>query len=85
MPNKRYYRAIENLYVDKLDENGFSTDESYLVPVGSIWELVPDTSYHVSDVHLEGVEGEENFLQWIEITTEHLEDYFEQMESVNEG
>lgn len=78
------YKCIQDFYVEKYDDNGFYTEKDFLIPKDSIWELSTGRlEIAVSPcVRLERVWKSKSAktMPWIEITPEHLEQYFEKVE-----
>ena len=77
------YICIKNLYLDKYDDNGFPIENKYVrIPKGSIWEEDTKTPNFIASkdcVHLDRLfkSKKAKTHQWIEITKEHLETYFQ--------
>ena len=79
-----FYKCIKELCIEKYDEDDFIIENKYFtVPKDSIWE---------QDVHQMFIGGKEHVhldrvwkskkaktSQWIEITLDYLEEYFEVM------
>lgn len=78
------YRCIQDFYVEKYDGDGFPTDKYALIPKDSIWMLSTERlEIAVSPcVRLERVWKSKRYKTrpWIEITPEHLEQFFEKVE-----
>lgn len=66
------YRCIKGFCIDCCDGDGFRVDETFDVEEGTVYE---ETTENIigGDVHLE---TENN---WIEISKEHLKEYFEEV------
>ena len=77
------YRCIQDFYVEKCDEDGFSTDKYACIPKDSIWTLSSESLEFAesSYVRLERVWKSKSAKTrpWIEITPEHLEQFFEKV------
>ena len=76
------YVCIKDLYLDKYDDNGFYIENQCVrISKGSIWED-EKTSYRFiggsDSIHLDRVwkSKKAKTHQWIEITKEHLSQYF---------
>ena len=86
------YRCIKEFSLEKYDEDGFLMEGKYLtVPVESVWErqeseLIYNIIGDKDCVHLERVwkSKKAKSVQWIEITKEHLAEYFEPIEQKGE-
>lgn len=84
------YRCIKEFSLEKYDEDCFLVEGKYfIVPVGSVWKVDSIFSNIVASddcVHLdrEWKSKKVNSVQWIEITKEHLAEYFEQIEQKGE-
>ena len=78
------YRCIRDVYINKYDGDGFCTDKYVFIPKDSIWALSSENlEIAVSPcVRLERVWKSKSAktMPWIEITPEHLEQYFEKVE-----
>lgn len=78
------YRCIRDFYIEKYDEDGFFTDKYICIPKGSIWDLSTGRLEIAESpcVRLERVWKSKGAKTrpWIEITPEHLEQYFEKAE-----
>ena len=73
------YKCIKNLYIDKYDEDGFSTGEWFFVTVGSIWEVDNDTPKIIGDNDTVRLVSE---YKWIEILKSTLLEHFEEIKMV---
>ena len=73
------YRCIETFYLDECDDNGFPTDKQFAIVKGSRWQEDTDCKERMvggSDtVRLDRLAPKK--CQWIEITKERLEEFFE--------
>ena len=75
------YKCKKSFCVDKYDGDGFLIENSsILIEEGTIYEL--DESGHMvigrkDHVHLDSVDNG----SWLEITKEHLNEYFEEVEA----
>lgn len=67
------YRCTESFAVMLCDDDGFSMDKEKAVEAGSEWQ---QTENYVigGEIHLERIGAE---WEWLEVTKEHLETYFE--------
>ncbi len=72
------YRCIKGFAVNNSDDDGFLTEELINIEVGSEWE-VDESGYRMvgdsDSVRLEAEDG-----SWLEITKEHLSEYFTAVE-----
>ncbi|KFX55811.1 hypothetical protein FDC50_15025 [Clostridium botulinum] len=71
------YVCIKGFNVPLCDDNGFDIENEYTdVEVGTVWYVPEDEEYRLvgGEVRLE-----HNVFGWIEITNEHLNEYFEPM------
>jgi len=68
------YRCTKGFLIEKTDDNGFMSDEYMTIPEGSTWDVPEEEDYRFvgGEVRLETDEGE-----WIEISLETLNEYFE--------
>lgn len=73
------YECIKELCLDKVDGDGFTIPNEYsYIPVGSLWYA--DTSSIIGgEIHLESKSQDADF-GWIEITKEHLGEYFKEID-----
>lgn len=72
------YKCVKEMTLEIVDGDGFGIPNKYgHVPVGSIW-YEEDTSIIGGEIHLECASGADG-MGWIEITKEHLKEYFEQI------
>lgn len=74
------YKCIKSFCVDNYDADGFLIENSStVIEEGKIYEL-DESGYMMiggSDhVHLDAVDG-----SWLEITKEHLKEYFDEVEA----
>lgn len=74
------YKCIKSFCVDNYDADGFLIENSStVIEEGKIYEL-DESGYMMiggSDhVHLDSVDG-----SWLEITKEHLKEYFDEVEA----
>ena len=68
------YECIKGFSIEVCDEDGFTIENEYMdIDKGTIWYIPEDEDYRFIDgeVRLENDDAE-----WIEITKEHLEEYF---------
>lgn len=78
----KVYECIKDLYLEKYDDNGFPIENKYVcVPKGSKWELDAKSPNFIAPndcVHLDRIwkSKKAKTHQWIEITKEHLSEYF---------
>ena len=72
------YKCIKTFYVEKYDDNLFSTGKYMCVPKDSVWEI-SDTNFGMSDIQLIRIWKTKNAktMPYIEITEERLKAYFE--------
>lgn len=68
------YRCIKNFNIEIYDDDWDPTGEYTVVYSGTIWELDENTNNISGEVHLDN----EN-LEWIEISRDTLEEYFEEV------
>ena len=78
------YRCIKPYQVNKCDDDGFDTEESYYINEGDIYELDTENSYRIvgGDLHLDLVEdcnGNKCTGGWFETFEEVLKEYFEEV------
>ncbi len=75
--NVKKYRCKKSFYVDKYDNDGFLIeDDGMVIEEGETYTL--DDSGHTivgGDVHLDREDG-----LWLEISREHLTEFFEEVE-----
>lgn len=73
----KQYKCKKPFCVDKYDNDGFLIENSdVVVDTGKIYELDESGSTIIGgEVHLDSVEDG----SWLEITKEHLEEYFEKL------
>jgi len=72
MEIEKSFKCIEDLMLQKYDEDGYQIDNEYIViNKDSIWEIQEDSS--LSDIRLESKDS------WIEITLETLESHFKEI------
>lgn len=75
----KQYKCKKSFCVDKYDDDGFLIENSSVViDKGKIYEL--DDGNHIiigGEIHLDSVEDEDG--SWLEITKEHLKEYFEEV------
>lgn len=75
--DKMRYRCIKEMYIPKVDDDGFEIPNTYgSVRAGSIWEK-RDKMIIGGDVHLDALEGG---FEWIEISSEDLHENFVSLE-----
>ena len=81
------YRCKETFYIDKYDEDGFWMEKQMAVVKGSKWQRVINDKNRIcgnrSTLKLERFALKK--LQWIEITEETLEGYFELVSQLKFG
>lgn len=70
------YKCIKEIWLEKYDGDGFSTEEYGCVPIGSIWMRDDAANIVGGEVHLECIDGADGF-GWIEITESDLVSHFE--------
>jgi hypothetical protein len=74
----REYKCIKGFSIERCDDDGFTIENEYeVIEEGTIWYVPEDEDYRFigGEVRLESSE-----LGWIEITFEHLKEYFELLE-----
>ena len=70
------YKCVNDFYIDKADDNGFSTSKQYRIKANSVWIVSEDTFRVVGgEVRL----VKQNSLSWIEISKERLKENFIEM------
>lgn len=71
------YRCKAGFLIDRYDDDGHDMEEYEEIEEGTVFEKSED-AFRIAGgpdtIHLE------NGIQWIEITQEHLEEYFEPLE-----
>ena len=72
------YKCIKEIWLPEYNEDCSNTEKFNCVPTGSTWERNDDASMIGGEVHLECIEGADNF-GWIEITKATLDFHFEQL------
>ena len=72
------YKCIKEMCMQKYDEDGFWTNEEGHVPAGSEWCIDETTNILDGEVHLECINGCDDF-GWIEISNENLKENFEKV------
>lgn len=74
----KQYKCIKSFCVDKYDDDGFMIEnDPMVIEEGNIYEL--DESGHTmigGEVHLDDIDNG----SWLEITKEHLKEYFDEVE-----
>lgn len=68
------YTCIKEFSIQVCDEDGFDVENEYInIEVGTVWHAPEDENYRFigGEVRLES-----DSLGWIEITKEHLKEYF---------
>lgn len=74
----KQYKCIKSFCVDKYDDDGFMIEnDPMVIEEGNIYEL--DESGHTmigGEVHLDAIDNG----SWLEITKEHLKEYFDEVE-----
>jgi hypothetical protein len=72
------YKCIKGFSVYQSDDDGGLTDDLFNIEVGTEWE-VDESGFrmvgNLDDVRLESENG-----SWLEITKEHLKEFFERVE-----
>lgn len=78
------YKCIKTFYVEKYDDDGFTTDKYMCIPKDSVWEL-SDTNFGMSDIQLVRIwkTKKPKTMPWIEITEERLKTHFEVLKEQN--
>jgi len=70
------YICTEEFALDRVDDEGFFTGDVLIVAKGSVWERSTEDYRFVGAADTVRLEGD-NY-QWLEITKEHLDMYFEE-------
>lgn len=70
------YVCIEEFALDRVDDDGFFTGDVLIVAKGSVWDRAEGPFRLVGAADTVRLEGD-NY-QWLEITKEHLDMYFEE-------
>lgn len=71
----KMYECISSFDIDKVDEDGFVTEEFITIECGEVFELVDSNDFSVK---LENEEG-----RWMIIENELFEECFEEVENKN--
>ncbi len=76
------YKCKKSFSVPACDGDGFETETNFWIDKGSVWDLM-DTNFRIAggEVRLENP----NTLEWLEISSEDLTEYFELVEGENDG
>ncbi|MGL4108344.1 hypothetical protein [Clostridium sp. LP20] len=75
--NDKVYKCIKGFLIEVCDGDGFTVEDEYIeIENGSIWFTPEDKDYRFigGEIRLES-----NDVEWIEITKEHLEEYFKEV------
>ena len=76
MEEVKRYRCVKEFEVENYDDDCSRIDGEYTtIKPGGIWQD-GGHSFNICEVHLEN----EDAPQWIEVPTEYLSEYFEQIE-----
>lgn len=77
---KNTYECIESFVVDKVDDDGFSTDKQSIIRQGTMWEFVGRGNM-CGKLRLEYIPKSKRAKggQWIEIAQCHLDKYFKKV------
>lgn len=79
----RKYKCKETFYLEKCDDNGMLTDRQFAVIKGSRWQEDTEYKYRIcggpDTVRLDRIAPKKK--DWIEITKEMLDQYFELIDS----
>lgn len=67
------YKCVNSFTVDLYDKTGMTTEDRIEISRGSIWERDDETDIIGAGVHLDNLET----MEWLEISEEDLEEYFE--------
>lgn len=73
----KVYKCTKGFVLDSCDDNGFTIEnEHFIIDKDSLWYTPEDKEYRFigGEVRLEDEEG-----RWIELTKEHLEEYFKEI------
>lgn len=72
------YKCIKSFCVDNYDEDGFLIENSStVIEEGKIYELYESGHTMIGgEVHLDAIDNG----SWLEITKEHLKEYFDEVE-----
>lgn len=75
------YKCKKNFCIETCDDDGFSTGEYDTVQKDTIWQEDPNDMYRIcggpETARLESIDPQN--LDWLEITKEHLKNYFEEV------
>lgn len=71
------YVCKKAFIVPECDDDGFQTDKSFIIEEGTVWEDDGTPWMCGGDVRLVNIED----TSWLEITHEHLAQYFDKAES----
>lgn len=81
----REYKCKETIYLEKCDDNGMMTDKQFAVVKGSRWQEDTECKYRIcggpDTIRLDRIAPKKT--DWIEISRETLEQYFEFVDSSN--
>ena len=74
------YKCKKTFYVEKYDDDGFTTDKQMTIVKGSKWEYDEESQDMIignykEDIHLERIAPKTRM--WLEVTKEILNEYFE--------
>ena len=67
------YKCIKSFFIDRVDDDGFSTETQFYIGKDSSWSVPEETDHRFigGEVRLETEDG-----TWIEITKENFEQNF---------
>lgn len=82
----KIYKCKETFYVEKYDDDGFTTDKQMAIVKGSKWEYDEESQDMIignykKDIHLERIAPKTRM--WLEVTKETLNKYFELIKEEN--
>ncbi|BBI32466.1 hypothetical protein KCTCHS21_18650 [Cohnella abietis] len=70
----RRYECLESFYIDKKDDNGFSTDSEIVIEAGGVWtDSEEEYRFVGGEVRLETADG-----LWIELPRRMVNQYFKE-------
>lgn len=73
------YKCIKEFTVNKYDDNFLMTEKTMKIKKGTVWNMANEVPYTINDgYHLERYT--DNCIIWIDITKEHLKEFFVEVE-----
>lgn len=69
------YKCIKGFTVECVDGDGLDTGATICVEEDSLWQR-NELSLIDGEVHLDGLEGTDDELNWIELSEDELKEYF---------